>query len=60
MRIFIWSAFALFGLASSSLLASSLAGVTLPDTVQAGGSTLVLNGLGVRTKIGVKVYIAGL
>ena len=39
---------------------ASLAGVTLPDTVQAGGKTLVLNGLGVRTKMMVKVYVAGL
>src|SRR5271167_4916624 len=39
---------------------ASLAGVTLPDTVQVGGKTLVLNGLGVRTKLMVKVYVAGL
>lgn len=40
--------------------AGTLAGVTLPDSVQAGGSTLVLNGLGVRKKFVVKVYVAGL
>lgn len=40
--------------------AASLAGVTLPDSVQAGGKTLVLNGLGLRTKFMVKVYVAGL
>lgn len=40
--------------------AATLAGVTLPDTVQAGGKTLVLNGLGLRTKFVVKVYVAGL
>ena len=40
--------------------AASLAGVTLPDTAQVGGSTLTLNGLGLRTKFGVKVYVAGL
>ncbi len=44
----------------SDLNAASLAGVTLPDTVQAGGKTLVLNGLGLRTKFVVKVYVAGL
>jgi len=44
----------------SDLHASSLAGVTLPDTVQAGGKTLVLNGMGLRTKFVVKVYVAGL
>jgi hypothetical protein len=42
------------------LHAANLAGVTLPDTVQAGGKTLVLNGLGLRTKFIVKVYVAGL
>jgi len=43
-----------------SLHAASLAGVTLPDTVQVGDSMLVLNGLGLRTKFSVKVYVAGL
>lgn len=42
------------------LLAGTLAGVTLPDTVRAGGKTLVLNGLGLRKKYMVKVYVAGL
>ena len=42
------------------LQAASLAGVTLPDTAQVGGKTLVLNGLGIRTKMMVKVYVAGL
>ena len=42
------------------LHAASLAGVTLPDTVQAGGTTLVLNGLGLRKKFVVKVYVVGL
>ena len=42
------------------LHAGSLAGVTLPDTAQVGGKTLVLNGLGIRTKYMVKVYVAGL
>ena len=43
-----------------NLQAATLAGVTLPDTAQVGGKTLVLNGLGVRTKMMVKVYVAGL
>src|SRR5215831_21213153 len=54
---------AIFLFVCSSLVrldAGSLAGVTLPDTAQAGGKTLVLNGLGVRTKYMVKVYVAGL
>jgi len=42
------------------LHAASLAGVTLPDTEQVGGAKLVLNGLGLRTKFFVKVYVAGL
>ncbi len=44
----------------SNLNAGSLAGVTLPDTAQVGGKALVLNGLGLRTKLMVKVYVAGL
>ncbi len=43
-----------------NLHADTLAGVTLPDTVQVGSATLVLNGLGVRKKFVVKVYVAGL
>ena len=39
---------------------AELAGVNLPDTVQAGGAKLVLNGLGLRKKFVVKVYVAGL
>ena len=40
--------------------AASLAGVSLPDTAQAGNTKLVLNGLGLRTEFMVKVYVAGL
>jgi len=40
--------------------AATLAGVTLPDSVQAGGRTLMLNGVGLRKKFVVKVYVAGL
>src|ERR1039458_4616669 len=42
------------------LHAATLAGVTMPDTAQVGGKNLVLNGLGLRTKVIVKVYVAGL
>ena len=45
---------------TSQLLGGTLAGVTLPDTVQVGGRTLLLNGLGLRRKYMVKVYVAGL
>jgi Chalcone isomerase-like len=43
-----------------SLNAASLAGVTLPDTAQVGGKTLVLNGMGIRTKAIFKIYVGGL
>ena len=42
------------------LHAANLAGVSLPDTVQVGSTRLVLNGLGLRTKYFLKVYVAGL
>jgi len=42
------------------LHAATLAGVTMPDTAQVGGKNLALNGLGLRTKVIVKVYVAGL
>jgi len=45
---------------SLPVLADTLAGVTLPETVTVGNKTLVLNGMGVRTKFFVKVYAAGL
>jgi hypothetical protein len=50
----------------SSLLISSigaagqLGGVTMPDTAQVSGKTLKLNGLGLRTKLFFKIYVAGL
>jgi len=47
-------------LSTFALQAATLAGVTLPDTEQVAGKTLVLNGLGLRTKFVVKVYVAGL
>jgi hypothetical protein len=40
--------------------AATLGGVTLPDSVQVNEKTLVLNGVGLRTKFIVKVYVAGL
>lgn len=42
------------------LYAASLAGVTMPEQIQMGDTTLVLNGLGLRTKFMIKVYVAGL
>jgi hypothetical protein len=40
--------------------ATTLAGVTLPDKVEVNGQALVLNGLGLRTKFFIKVYVGGL
>jgi long-chain acyl-CoA synthetase len=40
--------------------AKEVAGVKLPDTAQLGGSSLVLNGAGVRTKLIFDVYVAAL
>lgn len=40
--------------------AAALAGVTMPDVVSVSGKTLHLNGLGLRTKVFFKIYVAGL
>ena len=40
--------------------AGELAGVTMTDTTQVGDQELVLNGMGLRKKAIVKVYVAGL
>lgn len=41
-------------------LAGELEGVTLPDTLTLGGQQLVLNGMGLREKVFIDVYVAGL
>ena len=46
--------------AATPARAGSLAGVTLPDSASVGGKTLVLNGLGLRSKLFIKVYVGGL
>jgi hypothetical protein len=51
---------ALLALSAIALDAATLAGVTLPDSQSVAGKTLVLNGLGLRTKMMVKVYVGGL
>lgn len=40
--------------------AASLAGVTMADTVQVGDQQLKLNGMGLREKLFIDVYVAGL
>jgi hypothetical protein len=56
------AALVLFLAATAPVLAASRAGVTLPDTVQVDGKTLLLNGLGLReaTFLKIDVYVAGL
>jgi len=45
---------------ASPAFAGTLAGVTMPDSVNVNGKSLVLNGMGLRTKAFIKVYVAGL
>jgi hypothetical protein len=40
--------------------AGTLAGVTLPDKAEVNGHSLVLNGMGLRSKFFIKVYVGGL
>ncbi len=47
-------------IAAVPALAREVAGVTLPDTMTVDGKTLKLNGMGLRTKVVFKVYVAGL
>jgi hypothetical protein len=47
-------------LVAASVAAMELAGVTMPDTVTVNGSILKLNGMGVRKKLFIKVYVGGL
>jgi len=57
-----WIACAVLALVAVPAAAMELAGVTLPDTTTVNGTTLTLNGMGLRTKtmLKVKVYVAGL
>lgn len=45
---------------STAALGRELAGVTMPDSIEIGEETLVLNGMGLRKKAIIKVYVAGL
>ncbi|HEY7681932.1 MAG TPA: chalcone isomerase family protein [Gemmatimonadales bacterium] len=40
--------------------ARTVSGVTMPETIEVGGQTLSLNGMALRKKFVVKVYVAGL
>jgi hypothetical protein len=37
-----------------------IGGITMPDTLKAGDSNLILNGAGIRTKFFLKLYVGGL
>ena len=45
---------------AAPLLAATLAGITMPDSITVAGKTLALNGMGVRSKFIIKVYVGGL
>ena len=47
-------------IAAPAVLAGTLAGVTMADEVVVADTTLRLNGMGLRRKLGVKIYVAGL
>ena len=47
-------------LTASAAWAGTLAGVTLPDKADVDGHSLVLNGMGLRSKLIIKVYVGGL
>ncbi|MFT4622397.1 MAG: hypothetical protein ACI8PZ_001053 [Myxococcota bacterium] len=47
-------------LSTSSALAASRGGVTLPDTVEVGGQQLILNGIGVSKKAMFQLFVVGL
>jgi hypothetical protein len=51
---------ALVLLLSAPAWAGELGGVTMPDQVNVAGKTLRLNGMGVRKKLWISVYVAGL
>ncbi|MGE3844490.1 MAG: chalcone isomerase family protein [Vicinamibacterales bacterium] len=46
--------------AALNLAGASLSGVTLPDSVDVAGKKLVLNGMGLRSRLMFKVYVGGL
>lgn len=45
---------------SVPIVAGTLAGITLPDTIDVDGQQLILNGMALRKKVVFKVYVAGL
>lgn len=49
-----------FLLACGSAMACELEGVRMPDQISEGGKNLLLNGMGLRTNSGQKIYVGGL
>jgi hypothetical protein len=47
-------------LTAAPVVAGTLAGITLPDSMDVNGQQLVLNGMALRKKVIFKVYVAGL
>jgi hypothetical protein len=47
-------------LATGAVQAAEVAGIKIDDTVKVGGSELVLNGAGLRSKLFIKVYVGAL
>jgi len=47
-------------LSAAPIVAGTLAGVTLPDSMEVNGQQVVLNGMALRKKVIFKVYVAGL
>lgn len=52
--------FVVLAFAAPAAWAGELADVTMPDEITIGDATLELNGMGLRKKMWVKVYVAGL
>jgi hypothetical protein len=50
----------MFLLTAALASAGTLAGVTLPDTASVGGQTVSLNGMGLREKYFLDIYVGGL
>ncbi len=55
-----WLCLALVVLFSVPIVAGTMAGITLPDSMDVNGQQLVLNGMALRKKVIFKVYVAGL
>jgi hypothetical protein len=55
-----WLVLIMLCLFAVPIVAGTLAGITLPDTMEVDGQKLMLNGMALRKKVVFKVYVAGL